>query len=114
MSTSGIIFSNLNDTTLSRLTPDRTVAAIPFGCRYRLVDFALSTRVKSDILDISIVANYNYRSLVEHIGHPIYLVECGAQNIKITTKDDVIIAESILRSKSSKPNSSISKRDKAF
>ena len=68
MSTSGIIFSNLNDTTLSRLTPDRTVAAIPFGCRYRLVDFALSNMVNSDILDISIVANYNYRSLVEHIG----------------------------------------------
>ena len=36
-------------------------------------------------------------SLVEFIGHPIYLVECGAQNIKITTKDDVIIAESILQ-----------------
>ena len=68
MSISGIIFSNLNDNTLSRLTPDRTVAAIPFGCRYRLVDFALSNMVNSDILDISIVANYNYRSLVEHIG----------------------------------------------
>ena len=68
MSASGIIFSNLNDTTLSRLTPDRTVAAIPFGCRYRLVDFALSNMVNSDIIDISIVANYNYRSLVEHIG----------------------------------------------
>lgn len=36
-------------------------------------------------------------SLVEFIGHPIYLVECGAQNIKITTKDDVVIAESILQ-----------------
>ena len=36
-------------------------------------------------------------SLVEFIGHPIYLVECGANNIKITTKDDVIIAESILK-----------------
>ena len=36
-------------------------------------------------------------SLVEFIGHPIYLVECGAQNIKITTKDDIIIAESILQ-----------------
>ncbi len=68
MSTSGIIFSNLNDSTLSLLTPDRTVAAIPFGCRYRLVDFALSNMVNSDIHDISIVANYNYRSLVEHIG----------------------------------------------
>ena len=68
MSTSGIIFSNLNDSTLSLLTPDRTVAAIPFGCRYRLVDFALSNMVNSDIHDISLVANYNYRSLVEHIG----------------------------------------------
>ena len=36
-------------------------------------------------------------SLVEFIGHPIYLVECGAQNIKITTKDDIIIAQSILQ-----------------
>ena len=36
-------------------------------------------------------------SLVEFIGHPIYLVECGANNIKITTKDDIIIAESILK-----------------
>lgn len=38
-------------------------------------------------------------SLVEFIGHPIYLVECGANNIKIATKDDIIIAESILKSR---------------
>ena len=38
-------------------------------------------------------------SLVEFIGHPIYLVECGSQNIKITTKDDIIIAQSILQSR---------------
>lgn len=36
-------------------------------------------------------------ALVEFIGHPIYLVECGAQNLKITTKDDIIIAEAILQ-----------------
>ena len=36
-------------------------------------------------------------SLVEFIGHPIYLVECGAQNIKITTKDDIAIAEGVLK-----------------
>lgn len=40
-------------------------------------------------------------SLVEFIGHPVYLVECGAQNIKITTKEDVIIAESILAKRKS-------------
>ena len=68
MSAAGIIFSNLNDNTLSRLTADRTVAAIPFGCRYRLVDFALSNMVNAGISNISLIANYNYRSLNEHIG----------------------------------------------
>lgn len=64
----GIIFSSLNDNTLSRLTSDRTVAAIPFACRYRLVDFCLSNMVNANISNINIVANYNYRSLTEHIG----------------------------------------------
>lgn len=68
MKAGGIIFSSLNDNTFSRLTSDRTVAAIPFACRYRLIDFCLSNMVNANISNISIVANYNYRSLVEHIG----------------------------------------------
>ena len=68
MSTAGIIFSNLNTTTSNYLTADRTVAAIPFGCRYRLVDFALSNMVNAEIANINIVTNYNYRSLMKHIG----------------------------------------------
>lgn len=63
-----IVFSNLNNNTLSRLTGDRTVAAIPFACRYRLIDFCLSNLVNADVSNIHIVANYNYRSLMEHIG----------------------------------------------
>ena len=68
MNAAGIIFSSLNDNTFSRLTSDRTVAAIPFACRYRLIDFCLSNMVNANISNISIVANYNYRSLIEHIG----------------------------------------------
>ncbi len=68
ISAAGIIFSSLNDNTLSRLTGDRTVAAIPFACRYRLVDFCLSNLVNANISNINIVANYNYRSLIDHIG----------------------------------------------
>ncbi len=68
ISAAGIIFSSLNDNTLSRLTADRTVAAIPFACRYRLIDFCLSNMVNANMSNISIVTNYNYRSLVEHIG----------------------------------------------
>ena len=68
ISAAGIIFSSLNTNTLSRLTSDRTVAAIPFACRYRLIDFCLSNMVNANISNISIIANYNYRSLLEHIG----------------------------------------------
>lgn len=64
----GIIFSSLNQNTLSRLTADRAVAAIPFACRYRLVDFCLSNFVNANISNIYLIANYNYRSLAEHIG----------------------------------------------
>ncbi len=35
-------------------------------------------------------------SLVEEVGHPIRLVECGAQNIKITTREDMAVAEGVL------------------
>ncbi len=35
-------------------------------------------------------------SLVESVGHPIRLVECGAQNIKVTTRDDLAVAEGVL------------------
>ena len=38
-------------------------------------------------------------SLVEFIGHPIRLVECGTQNIKITTQEDMAIAEGVLKSR---------------
>ena len=67
-SAAGIIFSSLNNNTLSRLTGDRTVAAIPFACRYRLADFCLSNMINANISNISMVVNYNYRSLLEHIG----------------------------------------------
>ena len=64
----GIIFSNPGNKIISRLTYDRTISAIPYACRYRLIDFALSNMVNSDISNVNVIASYNYRSLVEHIG----------------------------------------------
>lgn len=37
--------------------------------------------------------------LVENIGHSVRLVECGTQNIKITSQEDMVIAEAIIRSR---------------
>ena len=68
MATTGIIFSNLHDMSIADLTRRRTMASVPFGCRYRLVDFALSNMVNAGISDISVVTHNNYRSLMDHLG----------------------------------------------
>ena len=68
MSAAGIIFSNIHDTNFPQLTRNRTVASIPFGCRYRFIDFALSNMVNSNIYNISVITHYNYHSLMDHIG----------------------------------------------
>ena len=36
-------------------------------------------------------------ALCEYIGHPVRLVECGPNNIKVTTQDDLAVAEAILK-----------------
>ncbi|MBE6708767.1 MAG: glucose-1-phosphate adenylyltransferase subunit GlgD [Ruminococcaceae bacterium] len=68
MNAAGIIFSNIHDRNIAELTRTRTVASVPFLCRYRLVDFALSNMVNSDIWNIGVITHSNYHSLMEHIG----------------------------------------------
>lgn len=68
MSAAGIIFSNIHDNNIPELTRNRTMASVPFGCRYRLIDFALSNMVNSNINNISVITHYNYQSLMDHIG----------------------------------------------
>ncbi len=64
----GIIFSNMHEETVPELVRRRTMASIPFGGRYRLIDFALSNMVNSGITTVGLMANNNYRSLIDHIG----------------------------------------------
>lgn len=68
MNAAGLIFSNIHDRTIPELTRIRTMASIPFGCRYRLIDFALSNMVNSDITSVGVITHYNYQSLMDHIG----------------------------------------------
>lgn len=68
MAVAGLIFSNIHDSSVPELTGVRTMASVPFGCRYRLVDFPLSNMVNSGITKIGIVTHNNYQSLMDHIG----------------------------------------------
>ena len=66
-STVGVIFSNIHDEEIPELSKHRTMASIPFGGRYRLVDFPLSNMVNSGITTVGIVTKNNYQSLLQHL-----------------------------------------------
>lgn len=68
MTAFGLIFSNIHDKAIPELTRRRTMASIPFGCRYRLIDFTLSNMVNADISKVGVIVHNNYQSLLDHLG----------------------------------------------
>ena len=68
MKAMGIIFANIYDSSLGELTNKRTIASLPYGGRYRQIDFTLSNMSNSGIRHIGIITKYNYQSLMNHIG----------------------------------------------
>ena len=64
----GIIFSNIHDNNVPELARIRTLGSIPFGGRYRLIDFPLSNMVNSGIDTVGIITKSNYQSLMDHVG----------------------------------------------
>jgi glucose-1-phosphate adenylyltransferase len=52
---------------LTPLTDLRTKPSVPFGGRYRIVDFVLSNLVNSHIYSIYLLVQYKSQSLIEHV-----------------------------------------------
>lgn len=65
--TMGVILTAGNGD-FSELTRVRSVSALPFAGRYRLIDFALSNMVNSGIVNVGVATDYNYQSLLDHLG----------------------------------------------
>lgn len=63
----GLIFANMHDTTITDLTKMRTMGSVPFGARYRLIDFPLSNMVNSGITEVGVITKANYQSLLDHL-----------------------------------------------
>lgn len=64
----GILFSNIHDEKIRELTERRAIASVPFGGRYRLIDFPLSNMVNSGINKVGVITKSNYQSLMDHLG----------------------------------------------
>ena len=53
---------------LSILSQERAKPGVPFGGKYRIIDFALSNAVNSGLTDVAVLTQYAPRSLIDHIG----------------------------------------------
>ena len=63
-----IILSNIHDNNIPELTKVRSIASVPYGGRYRLIDFTLSNMVNSGITKVGVITKSNYQSLMDHVG----------------------------------------------
>jgi len=64
----GVIYLNSPQGDLSLLTQQRCLGAIPFGAKYRLIDFCLTGMTRASITNIGILSTWKYRPLINHIG----------------------------------------------
>jgi glucose-1-phosphate adenylyltransferase len=53
---------------LSILAAERAKPAVPFGGKYRIIDFTLSNCANSGIYNVAVLTQFNPRSLAQHIG----------------------------------------------
>lgn len=64
----GLIFTGGNDGRMPALTRLRSIAALPVGSRYRMIDFIVSNLVNSGIRNVGVITQKNYQSLMDHLG----------------------------------------------
>ena len=64
----GLIYTGEANARLRELTFSRSVAAVPFGGRYRVIDFLLSDMVNTGISNVGLITQRNYHSLMDHLG----------------------------------------------
>jgi glucose-1-phosphate adenylyltransferase len=68
-STMAIILAGGRGTRLGRLTDWRAKPAVPFGGKFRFIDFPLSNCVNSGIRRIGVCTQYKAQSLIRHVQH---------------------------------------------
>jgi len=67
MRTLALVMAGGQGTRLYPLTRDRAKPAVPFGGKYRIVDFVLSNLVNSQIYSIYVLVQWRSQSLIEHL-----------------------------------------------
>ena len=66
--TMGIIIGFDSNNDLRELSEHRPVASVPFGGRYRVIDFMMSNLVNSGCYQVAVLMRDKYQSLLDHLG----------------------------------------------
>lgn len=66
--TLGIIIGFDGNNDLRELSEHRPVASVPFGGRYRVIDFMMSNLVNSGCYQVAVLMRDKYQSLLDHLG----------------------------------------------
>lgn len=64
----GLVYTAESNLMLRELTNSRSIAAVPYGGRYRCIDFVLSSLVNSGISNVGLIMQKNYHSIMDHLG----------------------------------------------
>ena len=64
----GLIFTHSRTYDLEALTQPRCLSSVPFGGRFRLIDFMVSNMVNAGISDVGVLLQARYQSLLDHMG----------------------------------------------
>ena len=62
--TMGIIVAN--DERIPPVTDKRSVSALPIAGSYRIIDFVISNMARAGIINVGVVTDSNYSSLMDH------------------------------------------------
>ncbi|PTA69749.1 glucose-1-phosphate adenylyltransferase [Deinococcus arcticus] len=63
----GMILAGGQGSRLAPLTQKRSKPAVPFGSKYRIIDFAINNFINSGVFSIYVLTQYKAQSLTEHI-----------------------------------------------
>ncbi|HUE03543.1 MAG TPA: sugar phosphate nucleotidyltransferase [Bryobacteraceae bacterium] len=63
----GIVLAGGKGTRLYPLTKERAKPAVPFGGKYRIIDFVLSNFINSGIYSVYVLTQFKSQSLLQHL-----------------------------------------------
>lgn len=104
-----IVYAKQGDPQLRELVELRSVAALPFAGRYRMIDVILSNLTNSGVRSVGLITQRNYKSLIDHIGSgKEWNLSKKAGGLMILPPYDLAVGDDLYRGL---PDALFSKRD---